>query len=148
MPPSTDQIIGQARSWTSRFGEEAEGDRQETCFCPHFSSRLRFDKAAAPLSWEMPTNHWVSAPKNSRPALHHVYKHKNTPTKKLENITSTESQIHNNIYSLTHKKNTSTKIQIWIALLSIISYKQKNTPKKNFKTTILLNPEYITIYIH
>ena len=129
-PPSPDQIIGQARSWTSRFGEEAEGDRQETCFCPHFSSRLRFDKAAAPLSWEMPTNHWVSAPKNSRPALHHVYKHKNTPTtKKLQNNNHTESQIQNNIYSLTHKKHLHKKYKNFRPALHHV-YKHKNTPTK------------------
>ena len=132
-PPSTDQIIGQARSWTSRFGEEAEGDRQETCFCPHFSSRLRFDKAAAPLSWEMPTNHWVSAPKNSRPALHHVYKHKNTPTKKLENITSTESQIHNNIYSLTHKKHLHKNTNMNSLALHHLLQTKKHTYKKTSK---------------
>ena len=131
-PPSPDQIIGQARSWTSRFGEEAEGDRQETCFCPHFSSRLRFDKAAAPLSWEMPTNHWVSAPKNSRPALHHVYKHKNTPTKKLQNNNSTESQISNNIFLHTQQKYGFTKEKT-LALSSIMSTNTKTHLKKTSK---------------
>ena len=134
-PPCLDQIIGQARSWTSRFGEEAEGDRQETCFCPHFSSRLRFDKAAAPLSWEMPTNHWVSAPKNSRPALHHVYKHKNTPTKKYElattQILNKENTKQGSFYGGLHLNVCSfRRTRIAACLRSLISF----FLAKNWKT--------------